>query len=153
MAKECPMGIGKNPETTVGRGPRGYYASGNPGRPKGSKNKTTVITEALLDGEAKKLTRKCIELALAGDTTALKLCMERILPPRKDRPVSFNFPDAPQGPGSMMSAILSAVSTGALTPSEGGELAKIVSGYVGALAAGEFEQRLRALEEKSGGHS
>jgi len=148
MAKD----LGKNRESTVGRGLRGYYASGNPGRPKGSKNKTTVIAEALLDGEAKQLTRKCIELALAGDTTALKLCMERILPPRKDRPVAFNLPDtadAGANPAGIMNAVLSAVSTGALTPGEGGELAKIVSGYVGALVAGEFEQRLRALEEKS----
>jgi hypothetical protein len=148
MAKD----IGKNREATVGRGPRGYYASGNPGRPKGSKNKTTVIAEALLDGEAKKLTRKCIDLALAGDTTALKLCMERILPPRKDRPVAFNLPDtadAGANGAGIMSAVLSAVATGALTPGEGGELAKIVSGYVSALVAGEFEQRLRALEEKA----
>jgi Family of unknown function (DUF5681) len=70
--------------------------SGNPsGRPKGSRNKTTMAVQALLDGKAEALTRKAIELAKGGDITALRLCMERILPPRKDRPLSFDFPLSP----------------------------------------------------------
>jgi hypothetical protein len=53
--------------------------SGNPlGRPKGVRNRATVAAEALLEGEAEALTRKAIELALAGDPTALRLCLERI---------------------------------------------------------------------------
>ena len=55
--------------------------SPNPaGRPKGARNKTTMAVEALLEGEAQALTRKALELALAGDTTALRLCLERIAP-------------------------------------------------------------------------
>ena len=46
--------------------------SGNPkSRPKGSKNKVTLLAQKLLDGEAESLTRKCIELALDGNLTAL----------------------------------------------------------------------------------
>ena len=56
--------------------------SGNPsGRPKGARNKATLAMEILLDGEADRLTRKVVEMALAGDTTALRLCLERIMPP------------------------------------------------------------------------
>ena len=67
--------------------------SGNPnGRPPGSRNKTTLAVESLLDGEAENLTRKAIELAKDGDLTALRLCLERIAPPRKDRPVTFSLP-------------------------------------------------------------
>ena len=44
--------------------------------------------EALLDNESDGLTRKAIELAKNGDLQALRLCLERILPPRKDRPVN-----------------------------------------------------------------
>jgi hypothetical protein len=55
--------------------------SGNPaGKPKGARHKTTLAVQALLDGEAEALTRKCIELAKEGDTTALRLCMERLAP-------------------------------------------------------------------------
>src|SRR5580704_6937267 len=67
--------------------------SGNPaGKPKGSRNAATLAMEALLDGESEALTRKAIELAKGGDMAALRLCLDRILPPRKDRPVSFALP-------------------------------------------------------------
>ena len=56
---------------------------GGPGRPAGSRNRASLAADALLDGEAEELTRKCIELAKTGDTTALRLCMERIAPVRK----------------------------------------------------------------------
>lgn len=70
----------------------GKFAQGNPGRPKGARNKNVLAVENLLDGEAEGLTRKAVDLALDGDTTALRLCLERILPPRKDRPVEFDLP-------------------------------------------------------------
>ena len=53
---------------------------GNPaGKPKGTRNKMTRAAEALLDGEAEALTRKAIKLAKAGDLTALRLCLDRIV--------------------------------------------------------------------------
>jgi hypothetical protein len=48
--------------------------------------------EALLDGESEALTRKAVELAKGGDMQALRLCLDRILPPRKDRPLTFTLP-------------------------------------------------------------
>src|SRR5215831_3861814 len=67
--------------------------SGNPrGRPAGSRNNATLACEALLEGQAEALTQKAVEMALSGDTVALKLCLERIYPPRKDRPVTFALP-------------------------------------------------------------
>ena len=48
--------------------------SGNPkGKPKGARNRAPLAAEVLLDGEAEALTRKAIELALAGDTVALRI--------------------------------------------------------------------------------
>src|SRR3979411_3456735 len=85
--------------------------SGNPaGRPRGARNKTTLAIEALLDGEAETITRKAIELAKAGDISALRLCLDRIAPPRKDRPVSFDLPsvksaaDATQASAALVAA-------------------------------------------------
>ena len=78
----------KNAETTRGK----PFEPGNSGRTKGSRNKATLALEALLDGEAEALTRKAIEMALEGDTTAMRLVMDRIMPPRKDRPVLFALP-------------------------------------------------------------
>jgi len=54
-----------------------------------------------------------------GDTTALRLCMERILPTRKDRPVSFDMPRIETVADSVKAAaaIASAVADSNLTPS------------------------------------
>ena len=51
-----------------------------------------MAVEALLDGEAKAIARKVVEKALEGDMAALRLCLERLLPPRRDRPVTFDLP-------------------------------------------------------------
>jgi hypothetical protein len=46
----------------------------------------------LLAGESEALTRKAVELSLAGDPTAMRLCNERLLPPSRERPVKFTLP-------------------------------------------------------------
>jgi hypothetical protein len=46
----------------------------------------------LLDGEALGLTRRAVEAALAGDMLAMKPCLERLLPRRHERPVTFSLP-------------------------------------------------------------
>ena len=67
--------------------------SGNPkGKPKGARHKATLAALELLDGEAEALTRKAVDLALEGDTTALRLCLERIAPPARMRPYRSLFP-------------------------------------------------------------
>ena len=54
--------------------------SGNPsGRPKGVKDKRTELRE-LLEPHAEALVKKAVDLALMGDTSALRLCLERIIP-------------------------------------------------------------------------
>jgi hypothetical protein len=123
--------------------------SGNPeGRPRGSRNATTLALEALLDGQATALTQKAIDLALTGDIPALRLCMDRILPPRRDRPVTFTLPpinsakDAP----ATVSAVLAAVAAGELTPADAGEISKLIDAYVKAFETAELAERLERLE-------
>src|SRR3954453_10141599 len=86
--------------------------SGNPrGRPQGSRHRTTLAIDALLDGDAEKLTRKAVEMARAGDTVALRLCLDRLAPVRKDRPVTFALPtiettaDLPKASAALLEAV------------------------------------------------
>ena len=66
--------------------------SGNPaGRPKGSRNKATLAAEALLEGELEAIIRKLLEKAKEGDSSALRLCLDRLMPPRRDRSVTFDL--------------------------------------------------------------
>jgi hypothetical protein len=133
--------------TTETRFKRGQ--SGNPkGRPKGALNRATRAAQELLDGEAEALTRKCVEVALEGDTKALRLCLERIAPPRKERTVTFDLPevvDVADVPTALAS-LIGAVATGVLTPGEGRSISDLLGQYRQAIEIAELEQRIVALE-------
>jgi hypothetical protein len=103
--------------------------SGNPaGKRKGTRNRSTIAAEALLDGEAEALTRKAIELALGGDTVAMRLCLERLLPPRKDRPITFALPTiaTPDDAAGAIGAVLAAVAEGSITLGEAGTITALI---------------------------
>lgn len=123
--------------------------SGNPkGRPAGARNRSTLAVEALLEGEAEALTRKAVELALKGDTTALRLCLERLAPPSKERPLNVSLPSI-SGPEDLplaLAALLDSVGRGEVTASEAERVSRIFSSYAQAVEARDFEARLSALE-------
>ena len=124
--------------------------SGNPkGRPPGSRNKATLACQELLDGEAEALTRKAVDMALGGDIQALRLCLDRLIPPRKDRTIKLDLPDleAAEGLEAASSAVLTAVAAGDITPSEGQALTTILEGRRKVLELTEIERRLLALEQ------
>jgi hypothetical protein len=131
-----------------GRTTDGRFSTGNAGRPAGARNRTTLAVLELLEGQAEALSGKAVELALAGDTVALRLCLERVAPPRKDTPVQFALPqmktarDAAQAAG----AVLEAVSAGDLTPTEGAQVMTLVDSYRRTLEVTELEARVAALE-------
>ena len=138
----------KTRKTRSGRFAKG--TSGNPaGRPRGSHNRATVLMEQLLAGEAEQLIEKTIELGLAGDIHALRLCLERILPPRKDWPIHLSLP--PTGDAQQVSAaiskILEAIGDGILTPGEGEILTNIMEIKTKVFATGDIERRLERLEQ------
>ena len=65
--------------------------SGNPsGRRKGVLNKRTELAK-MLDPHAEELVAKMSELALQGDVTALRLCMERLIPKVTREPTGIEF--------------------------------------------------------------
>ena len=76
----------------AGREQDGRFSPGCSGNPAGTRHKATQAALALLSGEVDGLTRKAVELALAGDVTALRLCLERLVPPCREAPVSLDLP-------------------------------------------------------------
>src|SRR6516225_8330344 len=124
--------------------------SGNPaGRPRGSRNSATLACEALLEGQAEALPQKAVDMALAGDTVALKICIDRIFPPRKDRPVTFPLPpiNTARDAADVMSSIMNAVAAGQLTPADAAELSKVVACTVKSFEAAEFAKNLVPLDQ------
>ncbi|HEY8871660.1 MAG TPA: DUF5681 domain-containing protein [Stellaceae bacterium] len=131
----------------VGRDRRGRFRkgrSGNPiGRTRGIPNPTTRAALLLLDGEAEGLTRKAVELALAGDAAALRLCLDRVLAPRRGRPVELALPpiDSAADLVSAMAAVVAAAASGAITPDEALTLSQMANSFIPTLAAREEERR------------
>jgi hypothetical protein len=131
-----------------GRNADGTFGPGNSGKPKGTRHKATQAALALLDGEAEALTRQAVTMALGGDTTALRLCLERIAPPRRDAPVTFDLPpmETARDAAKAAGAVLGAVAHGDLTPTEGAHIMALVEGFRRTLETTELEARLVALE-------
>ena len=125
--------------------------SGDPaGRPPGSRNKATQLAQQLLEGEAEALARKVIERALEGDGTALRLCLERLIPIRKDRVIKLHLPPitSTQELAAGFAALVAAVAKGDLTPDEAQRVAALFEQYSKVLETAQLEQRVTQLEER-----
>lgn len=143
----------KSPENSgkiqvTGKYKKGF--SGNPkGKPKGTRNKSSLAAEALLEGSLDKICKKVEEEALKGNMQAAKMILERLLPPRKDRCIEVDLPSVHtfEDVLNAIGFIVNAVGKGSITPSEGELLARMVKSYSKALEAYQFEFRLKNLED------
>jgi hypothetical protein len=125
--------------------------SGNPqGRPQGSRNRATLALEALLEGEGEAITRKAVDMALQGEMAAIRLCLERLVPVRKDAPVPFDMPSMTNANDSAaaMSGVLQALANGDITPGEASSVAGVIETYRRTLETTEIEERISALEKE-----
>lgn len=123
--------------------------SGNSaGKPKGARHRVTRAVEALLEGEAEGLTRKAVEVALSGDVTALRLCLDRISPVPKDRPLTIALPELDDAASiaRAVAAVVKCVADGTLAPAEGKAIADLLEAHRRAFETEELERRIRTLE-------
>lgn len=140
-----PVKTGRKQDGTFDEG-----HTGNPrGRPKGSRNKTTVLAQTLLDGQAEEILGKAVELALSGDTSMLRLCVERLVPTKRDTPVSLQLPEIEgcSDAKEAMQETVKAVSIGDLTPEEGGRIISLLERYLGSAELAELEKRIKKIED------
>lgn len=134
---------------TASKRPRGKpFEKGNPGKPKGARHRATIAVEALLDGEAEELTRKAIELAKSGDPVALRLCLERLCPARKERTTTFAMPvintvaDHPMA----IASLINAAAAGDVTPGEAMAIAAVLEQHRRSAETVDLAERVAALE-------
>jgi Family of unknown function (DUF5681) len=123
--------------------------SGNPrGKPKGTRHRATRIVEQLLDKDAKLLAERARDMALTGDTVALKLCLERLCPPRRNRPVNLDLPpiETLGDASGAMSKVIACTAAGELTPDEAGSVIALIDAKRRVLIDVDLEARVAALE-------
>ena len=126
-------------------------SSGNPtGKKPGTRNRTTMAAQSLLDGETEAITRKCVEMALDGDSTAMRLCFERIAPVRRGRAIKLELPaiNSAQDICDALSTVVSAMAVGEVTPEEASVVADLIERKRRAIETVELERRIADLEQR-----
>lgn len=123
--------------------------SGNrAGRPVGARNRATVAMQHMFEGEAEAIGRKAIDLALAGDPVALRLVVERLLSPARERTVDIPMPELKTAADlpAAVAQLLAHVAGGELTPAEGERLAGLLGAWRESVELVELERRIADLE-------
>ena len=151
LEKSPPKGLQPANAEAAPKKSRGRpFQRGNPGRPRGSKNRTTRLLEELMAGDGEKLVQKVVELASAGNVKCLQMCLDRLMPRRAGRPLDFTLPAVKDARDivAAMAAITTGVNDGNLTPEEAGQLVHILNGYAKALETYDLATRIAALESQ-----
>ena len=112
------------------------------------------LQETLQD-HAKTLGMKCVQLALQGNTTAMRLCVERLSPARRQRVLQFTLPPVKTiaNVAEASEAVVRGVARGKLTPGEGEAFTVMLDGRRRMIESEEWDARLRAVEEAQSGPS
>ena len=120
------------------------------GRPKGSRNKLNQLLQEILDQNSEIILRKCIILAMQGQSVPLRLLFERIMPARRDCPVQIDLPPTKSmaDVDTAYQTVLQAISSGQLTPGEGETLSKILESRRRMIELTDLESRIASAEAK-----
>lgn len=129
----------------------GRFAPGNKVSNRGCRHKATKMLQAMFDGEAGEVGRKALELAKEGDTTALRLVIDRIVPPRKSAPIEIELPpiETIHDAQRALAMIIAAEAAGEITGDEATSLMGHVKMWSEVAAVANFEERLAALEARN----
>ena len=124
------------------------FPKGNPGRKRGSKNKTTLLAASLAGEQGEEILRKAIEMAMGGNVPLMKFLLYRILP--RDRPIQLELPrlDYPHDSADAMAEIVDAVSSGRISPREAADVAQLVSAFVRAIDITDTQMEIDSLKSR-----
>ncbi len=120
------------------------------GRPRGSRNKTTMVAQQIMNNHADPLVRKALVMAMQGDTAILRAFLDRILPVRKETPVKLGTLPMATIPDILKAskAVLEKVTSGKLTITEAQGVTDLFARHCKVIETEELEQRILALESK-----
>ncbi len=107
----------------------------------------------MLNEHGEALLKKCVVMALQGDRAAMRLCMDRLVPPCKESPAQFRLPSLTTAAGlaEAQAAVLEAYSRGQLTPSQAATISELLEKYRQSFETEQLEARLQALEQRGRG--
>lgn len=125
--------------------------SGNPkGKPKGARHRASLMAEMLFESEIEEVCQCVIGQAKEGNMQAARIILDRLLPPKKDRPINLKLPMISNATDALEASklICHAVCNGEITPLEGESLSKIVEIQAKNIDLFNFGNRLEAIEKQ-----
>jgi hypothetical protein len=132
-----------------GKGRFAPGCSGNPaGKRKGTRNRASLLAEALRDGEGEAVARVVIDKALAGDAAAARFCLTLLSPKPRGRAIALDLPEGSR-PGDVVAAFnvtLAAMAAGEITPDEALVITRVLDGRLRALKAWQLEESLTSYD-------
>lgn len=123
--------------------------SGNPrGRPKGSRNKATLLAIAAMEGELSDVVRVVIDAAKGGDMAAARLVVDKLIPATRELPLSIQLPPVTSAEdcAKAQASIILAVASGTILPSEGEALASLIEQQRRSLETSDLHKRMEEFE-------
>lgn len=122
------------------------------GRPQGSRNKKSLGVDRLLAEHSDSIGRKCIVMALQGDPTGMRLCMERLDAPLRETHVRLKTPTAQtvEDVKQALASTIAAVASGRITPSQGELITRMLEAQRRGIESADLEARLGKLERDQG---
>lgn len=122
--------------------------SGNPrGKPRGAQDKRTALRE-LLRPHAEELINKAVSLAKKGDTTALKMCLDRLIAPYRAKDPVIAIEGMTGTLTEKGERIITAMGAGELTPSDAAAMLHALAAQAKVVEIDELEKRVKKLEGK-----
>jgi hypothetical protein len=118
--------------------------SGNPaGKLPGTRNRKTVLMEALRDGEDVAAARVVIDKALAGDAVAARFVVALTSPKPRGREIHLEMPaDDDCNVVAAFNAALRALCNSEITPDEALQVSRFLDGRWRVLQAWQLEEKL-----------
>ncbi len=124
--------------------------SGNPdGRPPGIRDKRTAMRELLVP-HAEALVAKAVELALNGDSAALRICIDRLIPAAKAKDDPVSLPPLTGSLADKGRIVIDALGDEKLSPEEAGTILQALATQARIVEGDELEKRIAALEKCAG---
>jgi len=119
-----------------------------PGRPPGSRNKSTLLLDEIGREGIEEVIRKVAESARDGNMYAASILLARAWPRGIGRPVTLDLPPVETAAGIVQAqaAVVAAMAAGTITPDEAAAIGQVLEGQRRAIETHDHEKRLRHLE-------
>jgi hypothetical protein len=124
------------------------FEKGNGGRKLGSRNRTTQMASALIEGKIAELTKTGLAMALERDPAMMKFFLTPWVP--REPPIHLDLPPLRTAADAVeaLAIIAQAVAKGEITPSQGAAVSSIADRFIRALDVSDISKQMAELQEK-----